>query len=198
MTDLPEALVRRWLTRDPAAVAELVELYRPQLRAFIENQLGQQLRRKVEPDDVFQEAFAEALRSLPSAELAGREPFRWLCMIAEHRIVDLHRHFFAAQKRDAGRERELGGHGTESEPAGLINLLVASMTTPSAAFSRNVREERLHDALNQLPDDQREVLKLRYVDSLPTKVIAEQLNKSDVSIRVMLTRSLKKLQTLLE
>lgn len=198
MPELPAALLQRLLAREPLAVAELVEFYRHSLRAYIENQLGQQLRRKVEPDDVFQETCAEALRSLPSADLSNREPFRWLCMIAEHRVVDLHRHFFGAQKRDAGRERGFGGDGTDSENPGLLNLLVASMTTPSAAFSRNVREARLLDALNQLPDDQREVLKLRYIENLPTKDIAERLGKSDVSIRVMLTRSLKKLQGLLE
>ena len=76
--------------------------------AFIERQLGTALRRKIEPDDVFQETSAEAVRALPTAEFGDRDPFSWLCQIAERRIIDLHRRFFGAQKRDAGREVPLG------------------------------------------------------------------------------------------
>jgi RNA polymerase sigma-70 factor (ECF subfamily) len=48
-----------------------------------------------------------------------------------------------------------------------------------------------------LPDDQQEGLRLRYVENLPTKQIAERLGKTDAAVRVMLTRSLKKLQKML-
>jgi RNA polymerase sigma-70 factor, ECF subfamily len=152
--------------------------------------------RKVEPDDVFQETSAEAVRALATAEFGDREPFSWLCQIAERRIIDLHRRFFGAQKRDAGREVPLAA-GSDTRQAGLINMLVASMTTPSQAFSRNAREARLQEALEKLPAEQREALRLRYVESLPSKQIAERLGKSDAAVRVMLTRSLKKLHELL-
>lgn len=166
--------------------------------AFIERQLGAALRRKVEPEDVYQETSAEAVRALPTANLGDRDPFSWLCQIAERRIIDLHRRHFGAQKRDAGREVPLGSGGnSDLEPAGLINLLVASMTTPTQAFSRNAREERLLAALAQLPAEQRSALHFRYIENLPSKQIAQRLQKSDAAIRVMLTRSLKKLQELL-
>jgi len=192
--DIQEGIRRR----DPAALAALLQSHRPQLMAFIERQLGTALRRKVEPDDVFQETSAEAVRALPTAELGDRAPFSWLCQIAERRIIDLHRRFFGAQKRDAGREVPLGSSGTDTQQAGLINLLVATLTTPSQAFSRNAREERLLAALDKLPAEQREALRLRYVESLPSKQIAERLGKSDAAVRVMLTRSLKKLHELLD
>ena len=51
--------------------------------------------------------------------------------------------------------------------------------------------------LEKLPEEQREALRLRYVENLPSKQIAEQLGKTDAAVRVMLTRSLKKLQELL-
>jgi RNA polymerase sigma-70 factor (ECF subfamily) len=190
-------LADRIRRHDADALAEFLQSHRPQLMAFIERQLGAALRRKVESDDVFQEASAEAVRALPSTELGDRDPFSWLCQIAERRIIDLHRRFFDAQKRDAGREVALGAGGSETGQVGLINMLVASMTTPSKAFSRNAREMRLQEALAKLPDEQREALRLRYVESLPSKDIAEKLGKSDAAVRVMLTRSIKKLQELL-
>src|SRR5439155_9039642 len=116
--------------RDTEALASFLESHRPQLMAFIERQLGSALRRKIEPDDVFQETSAEAVRALPAAELGDRDPFSWLCQIAERRIIDLHRRFFGAKKRDAAREVSLGSSsGSDTQPAGLINLLVASLTT---------------------------------------------------------------------
>jgi RNA polymerase sigma-70 factor (ECF subfamily) len=184
--------------RDTQALADFLASHRPQLMAFIERQLGSALRRKIEPDDVFQETSAEAVRALPTAELGDRDPFSWLCQIAERRIIDLHRRFFGTQKRDAAREVPLGtSSGSDTQPAGLINLLVASLTTPSQAFSRNAREAKLLEALEKLPEEQRTALRLRYIDDLPSKQIAERLGKSDAAVRVMLTRSLKKLHELL-
>ena len=52
-------------------------------------------------------------------------------------------------------------------------------------------------ALSKLSPEQREALKLRYIDNLPSKEIATRLGKSDGAIRVMLTRSLGQLQQLL-
>lgn len=190
-------LQARIRSRDAEALAEFVEAHRPQLMAFIERQLGAALRRKVEPEDVFQETSAEAVRALATAELGDREIFSWLCQIAERRIIDLARRFFGAKKRDAGREVPLGAGGDDTERPGLINMLVASMTTPSKAFSRNAREAKLQAAIEKLPEQQRDALRMRYVENLPSKEIADRLGKSDAAIRVMLTRSLKKLQELL-
>jgi RNA polymerase sigma-70 factor (ECF subfamily) len=194
MSDEIEARIRR---HDEQALAEFIEGHRPQLMAFIERQLGTALRRKVEPEDVYQETSAEAVRALPKADFGDREVFSWLCQIAERRIIDLARRFFGAQKRDAGREVPLGTPGGDSDQPGLINMLVASMTTPSKAFSRNAREAKLHAAIEQLPEQQRDALRMRYVENLPSKEIAERLGKTDAAVRVMLTRSLKKLQELL-
>jgi len=196
---MSEELPTRIQKRDAEALAEFIESRRFQLMAYIERQLGTSLRRKVEPDDVFQETSAEAVRALPTAEIGDRDPFSWLCQIAERKIIDLHRRHFGAQKRDAGREVALGapGGGDGTQPAGLINLLVASMTTPSQAFSRNAREIKLLEALEKLPEEQREALRMRYIENLPSKQIAAKLQKTDAAVRVMLTRSLKKLHELL-
>lgn len=196
MTEQREALVERIRSGDTDALADFLNLMRPQLLAFIDRQIGAALRRKVEPEDIFQEVSADAVRSLADVDLAERDPFSWLCQVADRRIKDAAR-FFDAQKRDAAREVPLGTPGGSTGQAGLINMLVASLTTPSQAFSRNAREMRLLDALGQLPEEQREALRLRYVENLPTKQIADQIGKTDAAVRVMLSRSLKKLQGIL-
>jgi RNA polymerase sigma-70 factor (ECF subfamily) len=106
---MSDELIARIHRKDQQALADFITSHRPQLMAFIERQLGTALRRKIESDDVFQETSAEAVRALPTAELGDRDPFSWLCQIAERRIIDLHRRFFGAQKRDAAKEVPLAG-----------------------------------------------------------------------------------------
>ena len=75
----------------------------------------------------------------------------------------------------------------------------ASIRTRSRAAHqrRNAREARLLEALEKLPQEQQSALRMRYIENLPSKQIAERLGKSDAAVRVMLTRSLKKLHELL-
>lgn len=191
-------LADRIRQHDVTALAQFLEEHRRQLATYIERQLGAALRRKVEPDDILQEVSAEAVRALPGIELGDRDVFGWLCQLSERRIIDAHRRYFGAQKRAAGREVSLDAPASDSEGGGIIHLLVASMTSASAAFSRNVKEMRVQQALADLPAEQREALRLRYVENLPSKEIAVQMGKSDAAIRVMLTRSLQRLQKMLE
>ena len=63
--------------------------------------------------------------------------------------------------------------------------------------------DRLQHALEAIdiaimPVDQREALRLRYLIGLPSKEIAERLKKSDGAVRVMLSRGIARLQTLLD
>jgi RNA polymerase sigma-70 factor (ECF subfamily) len=190
-------LIERVKQRDVEALAEYLNSARRPLIAFIERQLGAALRRKVEVDDIFQEVSVEAVRALAQTDFEHREPFSWLCQIAEQRIIDAHRRYFAAQKRDAGREVALGTPGGGTEHAAIIDLLVASMTSPTHALSRKGHEARLYEALASLPPEQRDALRLRYLEGLSSKDIAARLNKSDGAVRVMLTRSLDKLQQIL-
>src|SRR5262249_52443200 len=127
---IDNALLVRMRHGDREALAEFLVARQPQLMAFIDRRLGPALRTKVEPDDLFQDVSAEAVRSLGEVDLAERDPFNWLCQVAERRIIDSHRRFFGSKKRDAAREVSLnaaaGGGVSTSRPA-LINMLVASM-----------------------------------------------------------------------
>jgi RNA polymerase sigma-70 factor (ECF subfamily) len=187
-----DRLVEQVRAHDPQALAALITARRQALLAFIERRLSAMLRRKVEPEDILQEASAEAVRTLAEIDLSQRDPFSWLCHVAERRIVDAHRRFVGSQKRAA--QREVALDAADSSRDGLINLLVASMTTPSQAFSRDQRHMRLLAALDELPEDQRTALRLRYLENLPSKKVAQRLGKTDGAVRVMLSRALARLQ----
>ncbi|MDB5307604.1 MAG: sigD 2 [Gemmataceae bacterium] len=195
VSDHPHIPLADLLRRDPSALAAFLEQRRPALLAFIEHRLGPTLRGKLEPQDVAQEVAVKALREFARTDLGGRDPFGWLCQLAEQCIIDDHRHF-AAGKRAAGREQPgniPAGEGSQD----LIALLAASMTTPTQAVVRNERQRRLQEAIGALPEEQREALRLRYVDGLPTKEVAVRLKKTNVATRVLLTRLVQRLQEML-
>jgi RNA polymerase sigma-70 factor, ECF subfamily len=189
-------LADRVRARDPAALAAFLEHRRPALLAFVERRLGSALRGKLEPQDVLQELAVKALRELPNADLSTRDPFGWLCHLAEQCIVDDHRHF-AAGKRASGREVPGNvriGDGSQD----LVALLAASLTSPSMAVVKDERQRRLMDVVATLPDEHQQALRLRYGEGLPTKDVAQKLGKSDVATRVLLSRLVQQLQDRLE
>jgi RNA polymerase sigma-70 factor (ECF subfamily) len=183
------SLIRRG---DADALGIFLQQNHVKLIAFIERRTGSHLRAKIEPDDLLQEVAADALRAVSAPDWHPVEPLNWLYTVCERKIIDAHRRYFAAQKRSAGREAKF------SSSMALEELLVASMTSPSSAFSRDQRQLAMLAALDTLPVDQREALRLRYLIGLPSKEIAERLKKSDGAVRVMLSRGIARLQTLLD
>lgn len=187
---------------DPAAVAACVEAHRPRLMAFVEQRMSPGLKQRLDADDILQEVCLAAVQ--PASGKAGivagqREPFGWLCHVAEQRVIDAHRRYFVAAKRDGHREVSLDAPRATDQAAGdaggIASMLAVSMTTPSQALSRDAKEYRLRLLIDGLPDEQREAIRLRYVDGLATRDIAERIGKSDGAVRVMLSRALHRLQS---
>lgn len=183
----------RW--DDPEAVAACVEQLRPRLLDFIARRMSAALRQRVDPDDILQDVSLTAVRPVGAPPLT-REAYGWLCHVAEQRIIDTHRRLLGTAKRGGGRVASLdamtGGDGTTA--GGLASILAASITSPSMALSREAREARLAAAVAELPELQRDVIHMRYAEGLATRDIAERLGKSDVAIRVMLSRTIKTLE----
>lgn len=73
-------------------------------------------------------------------------------------------------------------------------MLAAGVTSPSAVLSRDVRLSRLRQTLDAMSDEQRSAVKMRYLEGKTSKQIAEKMGKSDVAVRVMLSRSTKWLE----
>jgi RNA polymerase sigma-70 factor, ECF subfamily len=197
MDELAADLADRIRNKDQDALMEFIELRRPQLLAFIQRNLSTSLGHKLEAEDILQEVSFSAVTSLAAFDLSERDPFSWLCQLAEQRIIDAHRKLVAAQKRSVEREARAPGASADTQRGGFIDLVVASMTTPSGALSRDQRAFRLVEALKNLPEESQKALRLRYVEGLPSKEIANRLGRTDGATRVLLTRSLARLQEML-
>jgi len=180
---------------DAAALTDYLQHFRPQLLAYIDRNLGVVLRQKIETQDIWQETAIAAINALPNADLSDRDPFGWLCQIAQQRIIDASRKH-AAKKRDSEFEVALNSPAGDSSRE-WMSILAASMTSPSQAVAREERHGQLYAAIQALPPDVQEILRWRYVEDLPTKEIAVRLGKTDVAVRVLLSRTIQKLQELM-
>lgn len=193
--NLPPDLRQRIYERDPAALAEYFDLNRGQLAGFVRAITGDHLLAIVEVDDLLQEISASALQGLQTAPLDRYEPMEWLQQIARRRVVDAHRFHFDAKCRDANRQKPLqGGASSDVSQLNFEGLLAASMTSPSAVMSRDIRMVRVREAISGLTEEQQTVIRLRYAEGLPTKTIAETIQKSDAATRVLLSRSMRQLE----
>ena len=188
-------LLERIRAADTEALAAYVEQQRAPLISIIRRKMSGGLQSKIEPDDIFQEVCASAMQSLKEIDFKDRDPFLWLCHLIDRRVVDAHRKF-SAKKRDVQQEVRMAAGGDDSQ-GGVVDMLIASITSPSMAFSRKRKESLLWKAMRELPDDQQQALTMRYMQNLSSKEIAKEMGKSDGAIRVMLTRATKKLEQLM-
>lgn len=189
-----ESIIEGLRRGEQDALVAFIEEKRLPLLSFLQKRVGTHLQKKIEIEDILQEVTVDALKSFQKIDFGDHDPMNWLFQLCERKIIDTHRKFFA-QKRDASREAAIveGSQGG----GGIAELLIASITTPSQAFSRDQKQLKMLAALESLPNEQQEALRLRYLVGLPSKEIAERLGKSDGATRVMLSRGLTRLQQLL-
>jgi len=174
----------------------IVERYRGKLDTWVQGQLGERLRGKVEAEDIIQESLLQAFQSLGRFRGKTEASFRaWLQAIARHVILNqLRRHRLRGE--DQPREVPLDGAALaqNGDLVELKNLLRASGTTPERLVRRNERFERLKGALKSLKPDHEKVIRLACIEGLPMKVVAKKLDRSSEAASMLLLRALLKLK----
>lgn len=163
-------------------LAELYRRYADPLFAFISHRLG---GRSDDVEDVFQETWLAALRSLSTYRGESRM-FYWLCGIARHKIAD-HRPL----RRDAWI-----GDGQELS-AERMSALVDAGPLPEELLARLETRAVVVEALAMLPDKYRTALVARYVDGLSVEKTAQILGKSYKAVESLLSRARAALRTAL-
>ncbi len=177
--------------------AESFEQYRAYLALLAREQMNDRLQMKIEPSDVVQQTHAEAFEH--QGQFRGKsetEKVGWLRQILANNLADIHRRFGAA-KRDVGREHSLDA-ALEKSSAKLGNWLANSTSSPSQKAMRHEDALRLAQALEQLPDAQREAVMLRHLHGDSLNQIATTLNRSPSATAGLLKRGLKQLRQILD
>jgi RNA polymerase sigma-70 factor (ECF subfamily) len=192
-----DALLARAATGDAAAGESLLVRHQARLRKMIAVRLDRRLAGRLDPSDVVQEVFAEAARELPTYAAAKPVPFYpWLRQIAWERLVKLHQRHLYAAKRTATREAALPP--TDESVLLLADRLADPGTSPSMQVVRAEVRDRVRAGLETLPDKDREVLVMRYLEQLSMAEIAAVMGCTEGAIKVRHFRALERLRGRLE
>jgi RNA polymerase sigma factor (sigma-70 family) len=155
-------------------ISEIVAEQRSRLRNFI--------RRRVpdpsDAEDIVQEVFYELVEAnrllMPIEHVTG-----WLFRVARNRITDLFRKKKPVAFSDAAIK------GEDGELLRIEDLLPSPDAGPEALYFRNVLLEELEFALDELPDEQREVFVAHELEGRSFKELSAE---SGVSVNTLLSR----------
>ncbi len=153
-------------------VSQAVERDQSRLRSFIRRHVSD----SGEAEDILQEVFyelIEAYRLMKPVEHVTA----WLFRVARNRMVDL----FRKKKPDSLNTPV----SNEDSADTLEDLLPSADAGPEAVYARNLLLDALEEALDDLPQAQREVFLAHEVMGQSFKEIAE---KTGVSVNTLLSR----------
>jgi RNA polymerase sigma factor (sigma-70 family) len=155
-------------------ISEVVTRERSRLRNFI--------RRRVpdprDAEDILQDVFYELVEAnrllMPIEHVTG-----WLFRVARNRITDLFRKKKPEPFSDAAVRDE------EGEALRIEDLLPSADAGPDALYVRNVLLDELEVALDELPEDQRDVFVAHELEGRSFKEISAE---TGVSVNTLLSR----------
>jgi RNA polymerase sigma factor (sigma-70 family) len=162
------------MTEQNRQISEIVAEERSRLRDFI--------RRRVpdpsDAEDIVQEVFYELVEAnrllMPIEHVTG-----WLFRVARNRITDL----FRKKKPVAFSDRAV--EGEDGEMPRIEDLLPSPDAGPEALYVRGVLLDELELALDELPDEQREVFVAHEMEGRSFKELSAE---SGVKVNTLLSR----------
>ena len=169
--------------------AELFTLHRARIWQIVHFRLNDQIRGRVDPDDVIQEIYLAAKQRLKHF-IEGDFPslFLWLRLVAYQTLSSIHRTHLGTESRSVMRESgPPGAAWSESTRQCLSQRFIAHFTTPSQVAMKAELIVRVRESLESLSEIDREVVALRHFEELTNQVVATELGIAPkaASIRYM-------------
>jgi len=164
-----EALNVGWMTMEQErSLSQVVEREGRRLRLFVRRRLAD----SPDVEDVLQDVFfelIEAYRLVKPIEEVGA----WLFRVARNRIIDLFR-----KRRNVSLSQPFAANDVDAEQLSFEDLLPAPDTGPEVAYARNLLLEELDAALDELPDEQREVFVAHQIEGRSFRELAAETGES--------------------
>ena len=130
-------------------------------------------------DDLVNETFLRAWRSLQQFRWQGTDPVAWVLVIARNLSAD-----YWSLVAQPPRDRRRGpGRLRADDPSRGADDIVIDL----------VEAERLRDAVRQLPPAQRQCLELRFLGERSVRETAVAMGRQDAAVRSLQLRALKSL-----
>ncbi|HEY3233437.1 MAG TPA: RNA polymerase sigma factor [Polyangiaceae bacterium] len=181
-----EMLMVRYQRGDRQAFAELLSRYEAQIYNFS----LRQLRQAGNAEDVTQEVFLRVVQK--AAEFKHEARFStWLYTIARNLCIDELRKY--SHRRHASLDQPGPSEGGERTLGEQVPDLGSRSNVERNALSSEV-QRRILEAVDELPDEQREVFLLRQLADLPFKEIAAATGVGENTVKSRLRYALDRLQ----
>jgi RNA polymerase sigma factor (sigma-70 family) len=173
---MEEALRNDWpMAEQDQRISEVITRDRTRLRNFI--------RRRVsdpgDAEDILQDVFYELVEAYRLTKPI-EQVTAWLYRVARNRITDL----FRSKVRQTQRAAPVT-HTEEGDTLLTPDLLPSPDGGPEASYARQMLLEELDDALDELPDEQREVFVAHELMGYSFKELSE---RTGVSVNTLLSR----------
>lgn len=173
------------------SLGELLEFYRDYLLTIANEKVSDEIHQKISPSDFVQNSFCEAIVTFESFDGRTSIEFKeWLKRILLNNIVDGYRALKGAQKRDVTREIPLHENSLEELES---NTTAKAIDSPSARVRLNEQSQLLLRHLENLPDLEHDVVRMRSLDGLSFVEIGLQMDKSPDAVRKIWHRTIEKL-----
>ena len=163
------------MTEHDGHITDLFARERSRLRAFIRRRVSNE----ADAEDLLQDVFYEAVVAYRLAEPVRRWS-AWMFRVARNRIVDLFR-----KRRLEPSGSDPVAVSEEGEELLLADVLPSPDAGPAEEYARGVLLQALEDALDELPDEQREVFIAHELEGASFKEIAE---RTGVKLNTLLSR----------
>ncbi len=174
------------LTENPREWDDLVEsIHPPSILIVIETRMSAGLKRRISAEDIWQETLLHIWRDREKCRWQGLRRFRaWVLKIAENRIRDAAAHVGAAKRGGGTTDLPLGASATGTQGTTARPLAgPAGSTTPSRVAVYREQAEAMKAALAALPEDVREVVRLRLWEQMGIAAIGERLGLGESAVR---------------
>jgi RNA polymerase sigma-70 factor (ECF subfamily) len=160
---------------DAAAIVSLYERYKQQLYRYLYYRLGD----AQVAEDLTTEVFIRLIQSLSTLRVNTPSIQAWVYQIARNLAID-HTRKKAVRKQTHLHEQILD-HAND----------------PVLLAERRLNVEQLYQALQQLTDEQREVVLLRFINGHSIAEVAQMIEKSESAVKNLQIRALKSLHRLI-
>jgi RNA polymerase sigma-70 factor, ECF subfamily len=167
-------LVEQATRGDADALQRLVVHYHSALHRAVDGKLPAKLRRYVDPEDVLQQAYIVAFQGVGGCDFESPGGFyKWLERIALNKLANVSRDL-KRKKRDIAR-LALGRNTAWTSCPDLADRLASPGTTPTRHMARQEASAAVISSVARLTEDQREVVRMRFLEGRPVEEIAASL-----------------------